>query len=494
MPAVLARKRGGGERGRAAGAGGVALALLVALPRSGAADSLPNNRYALDLFQGPILAPLRVTGIAGAYAGYAEGIPGMVANAAAVAVREPYSANWFEPDISGSLSIPLHLFEENNDFDNSGTLDEDYSSFIYATLGGRLQMGPIGVGLNAELQRYEVDFGGGENIVTLGKHHLLAGAQLLGGQLAVGAGIRAVTLGINADTSDTTLTLIGVAPQIGFLVRPDWASWRLGATVRFPVDGGEFLLGDDATVDPRGVRRVGGLVLPDHVVLPWELELGVAIQVGPRPLNPAWIDPHEEEREAREERARRRQEREARRAVQLRAAVDDEERRALEERHRREREREAANEQNNSERANDTLERDRRARYQNWPREQLLITAEILVTGAVQRGVSMEWFLRGDMPDEPSKVGSSGAIVSFSPRFGIETEPIPERVQTRLGSYYEPSRFQRVGRQHFTFGADVKAFTTTFWGLTHEVTYKIQGGVDLAPRYESVSVGLGVWH
>ncbi len=52
----------------------------------------------------------------------------------------------------------------------------------------------------------------------------------------------------------------------------------------------------------------------------------------------------------------------------------------------------------------------------------------------MRRGVSMEWFLRGNLPDEPSKVGSSGAVVSFSPRFGIETEPIPDRVHTRLGS------------------------------------------------------------
>ena len=36
-----------------------------------------NNDYAVDLFQGPILAPTRVTAMGGAYAGYAEGIGGL---------------------------------------------------------------------------------------------------------------------------------------------------------------------------------------------------------------------------------------------------------------------------------------------------------------------------------------------------------------------------------------------------------------------------------
>jgi hypothetical protein len=108
--------------------------------------------------------------------------------------------------------------------------------------------------------------------------------------------------------------------------------------------------------------------------------------------------------------------------------------------------------------------------------------------------VGLESFLRGNVPEEASKVGTSGDSVNFSPRFGIETEPIPGLVATRFGSYYEPNRFGRVGRQHFTFGADLKMFSTTYWGLVPEVTYKVLAAVDLAPRYESLSVGIGVWH
>ena len=35
--------------------------------------------------------------------------------------------------------------------------------------------------------------------------------------------------------SGTALTMAGIAPQLGVLVRPNWKSFRVGATCRFPV-------------------------------------------------------------------------------------------------------------------------------------------------------------------------------------------------------------------------------------------------------------------
>ncbi|WP_433936842.1 hypothetical protein AB3662_19460 [Sorangium cellulosum] len=468
---------------------------LAGLSPAASAQPLQDNAYALDLFQGPILAPLRVTGIAGAYAGYAEGIAGMVANAAAPAVREPFSFRWLEWDVAASISIPIELFE-NNDFDNSGAIDLDYSNFVYLTLGGQLQAGDFGVGVNAELQQYSLtDAAGGKTTVVTGKYHFLGGVRLLGDALVVGAGARAVTLGLGAEQTD--LTIAGISPEVGVLIRPDWASYRLGATFRLPVNGGR-LLGEGVVVD-RGVRRAGGLILPNEVVLPWEIELGLAVQVGPRPLNPAWINPRAQERELHEMIARRRSEREARREFELRAIADPEERAARERAFSAERARERAADERELAAGPDILERERRARYWNWPREHLLITAELLVTGAVANGVSLEHFLAQNQPGSDRGDSTSGAHVSFSPRFGIETEPIPGRVHTRFGSYYEPNRFGRlgsgrVGRQHFTFGADLRVLSTTFWGLLPEVAYTLQASMDFAPRYDSVSAGIGVWH
>jgi hypothetical protein len=468
------------------------LAFVIAIaPGAARADEpsrLQPGRFAIDLFQGPLLAPISVTGIAGAYAAYAEGISGFVANAASPGVREPFSVSDFEIDGSGSISIPISLFE-NNDFDNSGSLDYDYSNFLYGTFGGILQYGPFGAGFNAELQRYSLtDAQSKKTNVLIGKYHLLGAFRLFGDQLVLGGGARFATLGI--DAPEGTFTMVGAAPELGFLIRPDWQSFRIGGTVRLPVEG--------VPAPGLGNGLPVGFPLPGHVVLPWEVEVGFAVQIGPRPLNPVWIDPDQQEREVQASFRRRASERTRRRRDEL-AKIADPVARGVRE---REQGAEAAlaleREGREERRALGVLKQERRARYWNWPREHLLLTAELLVTGAVENGVSIQAFLGQNQPkSDPGSqaAGSSGASVSFSPRFGVETEPIPDLVHTRFGTYYEPSRFgDRVGRQHFTFGADLKLFRTTWFGLVPEVIYKIQATADMAPRYQSVSLGAGVWH
>jgi hypothetical protein len=450
-------------------------------------------------------------GIAGAYAGYAEGIEGMVANAAAPAVRELSSVNWLEADISASISIPITLFK-NNDFDDSGQLDFDYSNFLFITAGGVMQVGAFGLGANAEVRRYTLT--GSDQAtehVTVGKYHLLGAIRLIGDQLSVGAGARIVTLGIDsasANGSDkSNFTIAGLAPEIGLLIRPDYRSFRVGATFRFPVDAGA-VTGDARTVDANGVERLGALVVPDRVVLPWELEAGVAVQVGPRPLNPEWIDPHQQEAELRGAVLKKQQERRAGYEQELRGIADPIARNLRAAEQLTERARLEDEDRVRMERTLKNLPNDRRARSWNWPREHLLLTAELLVTGAVDQGVSVLRFLGQNQPESaglPSMIGTSGRTVNFSPRFGIETEPVPTWVHTRFGSYYEPKRFSSlpgqdsqanatVGRQHFTFGADLRLFKTTWFGLVPPVTYKIQTSIDIAPRYQSASLGIGVWH
>jgi hypothetical protein len=310
----------------------------------------------------------------------------------------------------------------------------------------------------------------------------------------VGTGVRIATLGI--DAPEALFTLAGAAVETGMLLRPDWSLFRLGATFRFPVDA--ELVGEGGTEEAGGVRQAGGLTLPDRVMLPWELEVGLALQLGPRPLNPAWLDPTASEESARRALEAKRAAREEARQAVLRGIVDP----ALREERRRGFEERAADEVIEDDlalqRAKRVLKKKRRKRSASFPREHLLITAEILVTGPVARGVSLERFL-GQNQDvyqgQPTAVGTSGQSVNFSPRFGIETEPVLNLVQTRAGSYYEPSRFGApVGRQHFTFGADLRLGPTTWWGLVPEVIYKLQASLDLAPRYESASFGVGVWH
>ena len=475
---------------------------LAAAPGAASAQSLRDNRFALDLFQGPILAPIGILGLGGAYAGYAEGISGMVSNAAAPAVREPFSVSHFDYDATGSISIPIPIFS-NNDFDNSGSLDFNYSNFIYGTLGGVVQYGALGAGFNLELQRYALtDARGATTAVVIGKYHLLAGVRLIGDQLMIGAGARLASLNIDAprpgpSAQAGTFGMFGAAPELGFLIRPDWQPFRFGGTLRLPVDGGA-LAGGAAQTDTAGVQRSGGLILPQHVILPWEIELGSAVQVGPRPLNPRWLDPRAQEEAIADRFRRHRAEREAARAVEL-ARIDDPAARARRTAQLDEAAAQAARQDVIAERrAREDLARELRARDANWPRAHLLLTADLLITGPVDRGVGIQGFLGQTQRDDragPSIVGRWGAAVNFSPRIGVEAEPVPGLVHTRLGSYYEPSRGGgTVGRQHFTFGADMRIFTTTWFGLVPEVAYKLQASADLAPRYQSVSLGAGVWH
>jgi hypothetical protein len=467
--------------------------LLLAEPAA-AGNPLAGKTYAIDVFQGPILAPSDVIGIAGAYAGVAEGIAGMGVNAAAPAVREAYNVGELNWDFSPSISFPFNIFGTRDDFDNAGSAGQSFTDFIYFTAGGLLQYGPLGFGLNAEIQSYELASSGAQGVstsVTLGRYHALFAYRLLGDQLTIGGGARVTTLSLSPHDRETNLTMIGAAPELGFLVRPDWQSFRLGATLRFPVHGGR-LLGGSAT-------SAGGLYLPNDVVLPLELELGAALQVGPRPLNPKWINPRLQEESLHRSFERRRHERQAEQDAELALIPDALARAARREAIAKEEAARVEQELRDEERIARSLEQERRARAWNWPREHVLVTAELLVTGTVANGVSLQGFLGQNQPEGATSgttvVGSSGAHVNLSPRFGVETEPVPGRLHARAGTYYEPSRLGHpVGRQHFTFGADVRLFSTTWFGLVPLVKYKAQAYADVSPRYQSVSLGIGVWH
>jgi hypothetical protein len=219
------------------------------------------------------------------------------------------------------------------------------------------------------------------------------------------------------------------------------------------------------------------------VVQPWELEAGLSFQLGPRPLNVAFVDPEDLD-DAAEARiaAARRARAEARRLAALRGeeAGDDAERDL--ELERLEDEWMARNERRLLDRRDDEIAA--------FPREHLLVLLSLVTTGPVADGVSVESFLSQSDPAARPRVGSSGAGVNFSPRFGVEAEPIPSWLFVRAGSYYEPNRFGGVGRQHFTFGGALRVFSTSFWGLLPEYPYGVEFGMDLAPRYESVSLSI----
>ncbi len=80
------------------------MAALLSSSGSASAHEPPpitRNDYALELFQGPLLAPGRITGLRGRPTATAQSLEGVYNNAAAPAVREPHSLDHFEWEPTG---------------------------------------------------------------------------------------------------------------------------------------------------------------------------------------------------------------------------------------------------------------------------------------------------------------------------------------------------------------------------------------------------------
>jgi hypothetical protein len=439
-----------------------------------------------------------VTGLGGAFAAYAEGVDAIAANAAAVAVRTPYSFDWIDHDVTLGISFPAAF--RNSDFDNDGNVGFTYESFYFYTLGAQLQIGPWGMGVLADFQTYSLlpakRPGDPQVDETLGKLHAVLGRSFLGGQLSVGGGLRAVTFSIDSQqngVASTDLAMQGFAPEVGVQIRPDYFPWRLGATLRAPVEG-RVTAGSTA---PRGSNMLP-FIRPAGVSLPWELEVGAAIQLGPRPLNPQWINPHDEEAIERRQIAALREARRVAQDLELDAVCDPGERAersrvfALQEKFI------GREENRHFDETRQRLRAERRARYTNWPRERITVLIELLVSGKSSDAIGLESYFAGQaaLAQTAPTVDfrRSGESVSYSPRLGLEGEPVANWLQTRFGTYIEPSRFGGHARQHFTFGFDLKLLPWSGFGLFGDQIWRIGGVADLAPRYQSFGVSIGAWH
>jgi len=65
-----------------------------------------------------VIAPNRVSGLAGAVTAAAEAVEGVTNNAAAPAVREAFSVTWFDHEPSAGISLPGGY--ARTDFSNRG--------------------------------------------------------------------------------------------------------------------------------------------------------------------------------------------------------------------------------------------------------------------------------------------------------------------------------------------------------------------------------------
>ncbi|MBI2388883.1 MAG: hypothetical protein HYV09_04625 [Deltaproteobacteria bacterium] len=470
---------------------------LLAIPREAGAQCVQGaageaiRSCRLHIVTGPILAGARVLGLAGAYQGLAEGLEGYAVNSAAPAVRTAWSHDWFDYDLDASISIPTP-FRRLDDLEYDGIKEGfDYSKFIFLTLGANAQLGPWGFGVSTDLTRFDLtpEARAGEERWSglLSRTRLLGARALLDGDLVIGGGFRHVGFDISGTAPDggtqRVVAVSGFAPELGLVYRPDEHWYRVGATFRFPVQ--------NARTSPGDQERVQRWWVPSSVNLPWEIDFGVAIQGGARPLNLHWVNPHDEEDKLRADIAKARDSRHAQNAGTL-AGTPPELREA--------RARELAEDERVVREKEDRELREfgkryakaARARYLKLPRDYILFALGMLITGPTENGISLESFFT-------QQVTRAGAVVTYSPRASVESEIIPNLLRPRVGTYIEPSRFTptadwRAFRQHVTLGLDVYLFQWTVFGLYDEGTaWRVTTALDVTHNYWNYGLSIGIW-
>ena len=447
---------------------------------------ITTSDYRIDLSRGVVLAGTRVLGLAGAYVAIAEGVDGNSANPVAPAMRSPHSHDHFDYDLGFGLTFPSAV--SGTDLFNSGdrtSLSASQNDALFVDLAANLQFGRWGTGVSLHYTTFEVAEPGGQSLglnARFGGLRVQVARSWLDGQFLLGLGSRGTGLVIaNKDPEPgepaELFHIEGAAAEVGALFRPNDAPYRIGVAVRSAVITNQ--LSSEVTPDADGDRIITrngtDLYLPNEVTLPWNVDAGLAVQLGPRPLNPRWIDPHQALRRLDRYLAWKAAERRRRVSSQLagatpsRVAALEAERtsdQALDELHRA--------------RAERAVQAELRRRAKALERFYVLIASSLEITGPVRNSVGIESFIE-------RRVQRSGRKATYTPRLGIESEMVPNWLRLRAGTYGEPTRFESRGaksRLHGTLGFDQKLFPWTVFGIFDDGTeWKLSAALDGARHY-----------
>lgn len=475
---------------------GFATPARAQLPTDG--QPIKTNHYGIDLYQGPVLASTRVIGLAGAFVAIGEGVEGSTQNPAAPAVRVPWSNAHFDYDLGFGVTFPATI--KNSDFFNSGKHTDlpkgTTDGFVFLSAAGNVQLGKWGFGISSDLQQYALN--GVSNVVQpksdqvvaqISVTHLQLARAFDDGQIIVGAGDRIATFAVQHQnafnaTQQSLFSTVGNGYELGVVMRPNGEQFRIGAAYRSEVNS---RASGNTIPEP-----VNDLYLPERVTVPWDLDLGMAIQVGPRPLNPRWVDPVIELERIKRFLRWRQLERERYRRFELARVASTHgdvaaAARALDV----ELATEAALDETTLSRAEDDEDSKIRRQVLNMARFHVLILSSLVISGTAREAVGVESFLE-------RTTQRSGAALSYSPRIGLETETVPGWLRLRAGSYVEPSRFPsnpQGSRVHGTLGFDQKLFPWSAFGLFHDgMLWRASGSLDAARNYFGWSVAIGIWH
>jgi len=481
-----------------------ALAVAFVAGRANAAGPLgPNgtaiqtSEYAVDLFQGPLFAGSRVTGLGGAYVAIAEDVDGDLQNPAAPGVRPFFSYTHFDYWLGFGLTFPATL--QDTDFFNSGStthIANPPDSFVFFTPAVNLQWGELGVGLNLEVQQYALsspsDDGSSRGIVaTIPTTHLQFAHGIAHNQLVLGVGARFVSMTVKGpdDKRNALFESSGTGLEFGGVFKPENKPLRLGFAyrtgIRTEASYRDGLLpnanGDLVATDSDGAT----IYLPKAVALPWDVNFGFAVQFGARPFNPPWrTDVELIERQALEHRMRALDREEAQKRA-LAAARTEAERKAIKERF----ERAAEADDRRLERERLHMKRRIEQALTGMNRFYVQVAASMLVSGSVDEAVGVESLVS-------QQVNRSGRKTVLSPRLGIESGVLPDNLKIRAGTYLEPTRFDgSTPRLHGTAGLDVKLLVWNVFGLwPDDYMWRLGLGGDAARNYYTWGVTIAGWY
>lgn len=480
-------------RARRAFAAAIFLSILPARALAQKPPPITKSDFGLDLFQGPVTTASRIIGIAGAYTSIAEGCEGEYSNSASPAVRTPYSLTTWDFDVCLGFTNPGAF--SGTDFENRGSayksLPTRFSNSVTYNFGLQVQFGSMGVTVDYDQLRLNLEENGAaQQAVSEVIINRVTGSianAFLGGQLVIGGGFRAAAFSLDeqiANVNDPLLSHGGAGTQVGVIVKPKNLQFRLGATLRSEIDVSS-VHGTSQLSD--GSQVIDKKILPSHIVVPWDIEIGGAIELGRRPINPPRVDAQFVADAIRTSYDQKRLERAAHYEKTIDAAKEkdrDRVRRGLELE-------ELRIEEEEDREISDRIQRvvhAQTAQAKLWDRQQILLLASVLVSGATPDSVGISDFLT-----QQRVLSGSNSVIS--PRIAVETEVLPNWVMFRTGVYIEPSRYAGVNpRGHLTDGVDIRLFTFNPFGLLGEDPWRLRLATDIAPRYFNFAFALGKYH
>ena len=264
---------------------------LVGWRAAGQPVSFPavtNRDFNIDLFEQPALGSPRLIAMAGAINSVAEGAAGLYTNPASAAVRPETTTEKLAWDIYFNSYVPV----DGQDLNNNGQTVTSVRRSLLGAAGLMLQYGAWGLTLDGGYTAHEIapQAGGGLGVRSI-ISHLAVARTLLGGELAVGAGVRGGALNVYVlGQGQTLFTRAGASGEVGVVWKPREQSFRVGLGGGLPVFTGVVRY----SCDPSDCY---GYILPREAIVPWSSTVSGAWRLGPTPWNHTIAGAYRDERQ-----------------------------------------------------------------------------------------------------------------------------------------------------------------------------------------------------